>query len=140
MQQKRQLAIIKRKSYMICTKMNIILYTILPTLFVPKRASANEYEFLGKKGNGIFSPVQKIVEEAGASFYSLAKSGAIIWLMIALIFLFVGLGSSNSTKVQASKDRSGWIIIAGVGIFGIMGIIGLISNLGASFVTNVKIE
>ena len=108
-------------------------------MFTPVLASASEYDFLsnGDK-DGMFSGVTNIVESGGSGLYAVAKKGAIVWLMIAIILVAMGLGSSNSNKVQAAKDRAGWVFLAGALIFGAMGIIGLMSSVGGNFAGSVK--
>lgn len=108
-------------------------------MFTPVLASANEYDFLGNGDkSGMFSGVTAMVEDGGSGLYAVAKKGAIVWLMIAIILVAVGLGSSNSNKVQAAKDRAGWVFIAGAIIFGAMGLVGLASSVGATFAGSVN--
>lgn len=107
--------------------------------FTPISAFASEYDFLSKGDkDGMFSGVTNIVESGGSGLYAVTKKGAIVWLMIAIILVAIGLGSGSSNKVQAAKDRAGWVFLAGALIFGAMGIIGLMASVGGSFAGSVK--
>ena len=98
-----------------------------------KFASAKDYDFLKKSGNNTFKSINSTAQKTGVSLFSLMKTLGIIAVMVSLILCGVAfVMSKNATKRDEAKGQFFWIILGGALIFGVMGIIGLVSDIGTS--------
>lgn len=84
------------------------------------------------EGKDIFKGITDTAKNAGASGYKLGIVVGIIALVVAVFGVCFKLMSGNSTKKQEGKDHVIYIVLAGIGIFGVFSIIKAIADMGGS--------
>ena len=82
---------------------------------------------------GVFSEINQKVKGAGTSAYNLVFAAISFVVVIGLLIALARLFLSNSATREESKSSIVWKIVAGIAIFGVVGIVNLVSAVSKGF-------
>lgn len=82
---------------------------------------------------GVFNEINTKVKGAGTSAYNLVFAAISFVVVIGLLIALAKLFLSNSATREENKSSIVWKIVAGIAIFGVVGIVNLISAVSKGF-------
>lgn len=97
-------------------------------------ASSGSYDisWIGGEGNGAFTQMEETVKQTGNSAYNLMMAIGAAGCLICIIILGIKLmaNAGNGNKRAESLGAFVYVLIGGALIFGAVGAVGLLQNIG----------
>lgn len=90
------------------------------------------YDWITDGGNGTFDSLTNTVKQTGGSFYQLLMAIGVIGLMAIIIICALRLAAAGSGKRAEALEQIIWVVVAGVILFGVVSIIGIVGTIGAN--------
>lgn len=123
----------KRITKMISKVRFTLMMGLTNLVLLPQKVFAEEWDFLTEDGNGAFTNLDETAKATGSSLYNLLRTLGIIALFasIMLVGMSFMIHKSNASKREENKTGFFWVCIGGAIVFGVFGLLGIISGIGA---------